>query len=50
LERVARIELANSRWQRDRLPLHHTRGIKNLNDADYVAEVRAVLFGVEGQI
>jgi len=25
LERVARIELANSRWQRDRLPLHHTR-------------------------
>jgi len=25
LERVAGIEPANSRWQRDRLPLHHTR-------------------------
>ena len=25
LERVARIELANSPWQGDRLPLHHTR-------------------------
>ena len=25
MERVARIELANSPWQGDRLPLHHTR-------------------------
>ena len=25
VERVTRIELVNSRWQRDRLPLHHTR-------------------------
>ena len=29
LERVARIELANSLWQSGRLPLHHTR-IKNI--------------------
>lgn len=25
LERVARIELARSAWEADRLPLHHTR-------------------------
>ena len=30
MERVPRIELGRSRWQRGRLPLHHTRSVQLL--------------------